>query len=233
METLNLLFDLDGTLTDSKCGVIHSIQYALGRAGRAEYTSRDLDWCIGPPLAESFARLLGDEYGDLAEVMGYYKQRYETAGLFEIRPYEGIEECLRELKELGDLYVATSNLTRYSEKILSRFSLDRYFKGIYGCPDFTKAGKGELIENILRLEKLDPKTVIMIGDREHDIRGARENKVESLGILWGYGTENELLAAGADAVLAHPRELPGFFRDRVFRMGVARGWRGHGPYAAP
>jgi phosphoglycolate phosphatase len=228
-KKLNLLFDLDGTITDSKMGVVHSIQYALNQLGRPNVSSKDLDWCIGPPLAESFARLLGDEFDHLsAEAMGYYKTRYENVGLFEILPYEEIEDCLRELNELAVLYVATSNLTRFSKKILSRFSLDRYFKGIYGCQDFTKAGKGELIGNLLRLEKLNPETVIMIGDREHDIRGARENKIESLGVLWGYGTEEELLKAGAGKVLRRPEELPRFFQDRISRSGECRGRAGEG-----
>jgi phosphoglycolate phosphatase len=223
-ERLNLLFDLDGTLTDSKAAVIHSIQSALKRVGHPDFSPKDLEGCVGPPLAESFTRLLGD--GDLdrvEEAISYYKQSYEIDGIFEIQPYDGIADCLRELGGSANLYVATSNLTSYTEKILSRYSLERCFRGIYGCPDFTRMGKGELIGNLIKREKLDSETVVMIGDRKYDILGARENHISSLGVLWGYGTKEELLTAGADAVFSHPRDLSRFFRERVPGTEINRG----------
>ena len=214
MTRLNLLFDLDGTLTDSREGIVRSIQYALDRVGLPGIPEEDLHWCVGPPLVESLAKLLGSERSHLApQALEHYQCRYSEVGIYENRPYDGIRECLDELDGFADLYVATSNLTTFSRRILAHFSLEGHFRKVQGCRDWSGADKGRLIADLLRSEGFDPDRTVMIGDRRHDIQGARENRIASVGILWGYGTEQELTVAGAEVLLGHPNELKEYFRN--------------------
>jgi phosphoglycolate phosphatase len=213
MKRLNLLFDLDGTLTDSREAITHSIQYALEQVGVTGIPAEDLSWCVGPPLVDSLDKLLGPDRIHLApHALEYYQRRYQEVGIFENRPYDGIQECLLELEKFADLYVATSNLTRFSKQILDQFSLAGHFRRIHGCEDWSGAEKSRIIADLMRLERLHPDTTIMIGDRHHDIRAAQENRLPSVGVLWGYGGRVELTLAGADFVLTHPRELTECFK---------------------
>lgn len=207
-----LLFDLDGTLTDPAEGLLKCIRHALERLEVACPTDAELHACIGPPLHESFARLLGDDgTARVAHAMRHFRERFTDAGIFENRLYEGIEEALAALREAGTpLVVATSKPQPFAERILRHFDLAQYFDGVYGSElDGTRSNKGELIAHLLAREALRAEDAVMIGDRAHDVIGAKANGVRSIGVLWGYGSREELVSAGADALCDAPEKLVG------------------------
>ncbi len=210
MTRRTLLFDLDGTLTDPKDGIVRCIRFALDRL-HVEYAESDsLEWCIGPPLHESFAKILGDGRSALVpRAVALYRERFGAVGLFENRPYDGIGTGLDALGASFTLRVATSKPTVFATRILEHFGLDRHFASIHGSElDGTRTNKGELIRYILDTHRIAPEAALMIGDREHDIRGAQVNGMRGIGVLWGYGSEQELRTAGAMAIAATPGELP-------------------------
>ncbi len=204
-----ILFDLDGTLTDPVVGITASLRHALIALGRPAPAPDDLTWCIGPPLQESLHILLGDE-DPVDEAVALYRERYGTIGLFENTVYPGIEEVLSGLHGEGRrLFVATSKLAVYARRILEHFALDGYFETIYGAElNGTRSDKSALIAWILQCEGLAAESVVMVGDRSHDMVGARNNRVATVGVLYGYGTRAELDAAGADALAEWPDDLP-------------------------
>ncbi|MBW2564368.1 MAG: HAD family hydrolase [Deltaproteobacteria bacterium] len=207
---MNLLFDLDGTLTDPYQGITKCISHALVSLGRLSPPHMSLRWCIGPPLKSSFAKLLASDDDSLSEeALSIYRERFSSVGLFENEVYEGIPEALAALQEAGHtLYVATSKPAVFAERIIDHFGLRRNFKGIYGSElDGTRSDKTSLISHILQRESIPPSEASMIGDREYDISGAKDNGVCGFGVLWGYGTKDELESSGAHACISHPREL--------------------------
>ncbi|MGD8344249.1 MAG: HAD hydrolase-like protein, partial [Desulfobacterales bacterium] len=152
---MNLLFDLDGTLTDPFDGITRSISYALDRLNRKVPPGEDWRWCIGPPLRDIFAKLLAAEDATLIEkAVAIYRERFSTVGLFENEVYDGIPETLAALNKDGHtLYVATSKPTVYALKIIDHFNLQRFFKRTYGCElDGTRGDKTSLIAYILQTE---------------------------------------------------------------------------------
>ena len=210
MQFTTLLFDLDGTLTDPKVGITESIRYALAKMERPYPPDASLDWCIGPPLQESFARLLQSNDPQLGqEALRLFRERFSTVGLFENVPYPSISRVLNTLQAAGlKLFIATSKPAVYAQQIVEHFDLAHYFRVVYGSElngRFTH--KNELIRHVLQQEKLDPDHTLMIGDREHDILGAKANDVAAAGVTWGYGSPEELSAAGANILLHHPAEL--------------------------
>lgn len=207
---MNLLFDLDGTLTDAFPGITNCICHALVKMGRPSPPPDSLRWCIGPPLKDSLAKLLGsNDNGLVQKALSLYRERYSTVGLFENEVYDGIPECLKALNDSGHtLYVATSKPKGYAKRIVDHFGLCRNFKEVYGSElDGTRNDKRHLIAYILQKEVVDRAEAVMIGDREQDILGAVENGIGSIGVLWGYGTQKELDASGARDFVATPREL--------------------------
>lgn len=211
---MNLLFDLDGTLTDPFDGIINCIMYALNQLGRKLPPRANLRWCIGPPLRDSFAKLLAsDEEALIEKAVGLYRKRFSSVGLFENQVYDGIPEVLESLKENSHtLYVATSKPTVFAERIIDHFGLQRYFKNIYGSElDGTRGDKTSLISHILQTELLASSEVAMIGDREHDMIGAKQNGISAFGVLWGYGMKDELKKSGARVLLKTPQELVAAF----------------------
>jgi phosphoglycolate phosphatase len=207
----NLLFDLDGTLTDPKEGILESIRFALSRLGWLDMPSdEDIAWCIGPPFRESLGRLLKtDDENRIEEAVSIYRERFGTIGKFENRVYEGIPETLASLRGLGlRLLVATSKPTFYATQILERFQLAPYFEGVYGSEmDGTRGAKPELLAYLLTVEKLSADECLMIGDRKHDVLGAAANGIPCCGVTWGYGSVEELREAGAKAVCSRPQDL--------------------------
>jgi phosphoglycolate phosphatase len=203
-----LLWDLDGTLTEPRDGIIRSIQYALEKSGRAAPPESELLWTIGPPLQESFATLVPE--ADALEnrrLVELYRERFADVGIFENSVYPGIRELLGTLSEFRH-FVATSKPWVYAEPILKRFELAPFFTRIYGAElSGERSNKGELIEHLLRQEGVPPREAVMIGDRKHDILGAKRAGIASIGITWGYGSPEELSEAGADALAASPEEL--------------------------
>nr|WP_298892023.1 HAD-IA family hydrolase [uncultured Acinetobacter sp.] len=194
----NILIDLDGTLTDPKLGITTCIRYAMQKLGRPLADEVDLDWCIGPPLKSSLAKLLQSDNDKLAEqALSLYRERFSTIGLFENEVYPEVAETLEKLQQQGyRLYVATAKPTIYAEQILVHFDLAKYFKKIYGS-ELTgeRTNKGELITYLLVQENLDATATVMVGDREFDILGARQNGLQSIAVSYGYGTAEELAQA--------------------------------------
>jgi phosphoglycolate phosphatase len=211
---MNLLFDLDGTLTDPFAGITESILYALNRLGRQKPKRESLGWCIGPPLKESFKKLLGCDDEKMAEVaLGHYRERFGSVGLFENEVYKGIPEALGALQaDDFTLYVATSKPRVFAKRIVAHFGLEGYFNEIYGSElDGTRSDKASLLAHILETEVIEASQTAMIGDREHDMIGAKENGLSGVGVLWGYGTQAELERSGAGACIRHPSDLKTVF----------------------
>jgi phosphoglycolate phosphatase len=206
-----LLFDLDGTMTDPFEGITGSIRYALEKLGRVAPVADDLRWCIGPPLVHAFKVLLETEDETLAgQGVLFYRERYIAIGKFENRVIDGIPQTLEMLADTGyRLVVATSKPKSYTLDILDHFDLARHFDAVHGSElDGRNADKADLIRHILRHEGIAPDRAVMIGDRSHDVVGAKANKVASIGVLWGYGDRAELEGAGASLIAQRPEDLP-------------------------
>lgn len=201
-----LLFDLDGTLTDPAEGITKCVQYALASLGREKPGKEELYCYIGPPLAESF-----EQYGGLSQeesllAVEKYRERFRTKGMFENQVYSGIGEMLRNLRQAGKiLVVATSKPEVFARKILEHFQLSGYFQEIVGSElDGTRMDKAEVIQEAfarLSITGEEKPLAVMVGDRKHDIIGAKKNGIESIGVAFGYAEEGELEQAGADRVV--------------------------------
>jgi phosphoglycolate phosphatase len=203
-----IFFDLDGTLTDPKPGITRSIQYALERLGLPVPTEDDLVWCIGPPLLASLKSLTGrDELADRALLL--YRERFADIGLFENEVFPGIEDTLSTLAMSGRrMFIATSKPALYAERIVEHFALKPYFELVFGSEfDGTRTDKTDLLRYGLEAAKVDPRHTIMIGDRAHDMIGARNNGMTAIGVLYGYGKRDELADAGAHCICETHREL--------------------------
>ncbi|WP_163272782.1 HAD family hydrolase [Chelativorans alearense] len=206
-----VLFDLDGTLTDPFVGITGSLRHVMEKMGRTAPAAEDLRACIGPPIQDTFARLL--ETADEAlvwEAVGHYRQRYGEVGKFENEVIPGIPDALARCVDAGFfLSVATSKVETYTGDILAHFDLARFFDAVHGSAlDGTNSNKADLIRHILDVEPVDPTRTVMIGDRSHDIVGAKANALPAIGVLWGFGERTELTDAGAAEIVTHPRELP-------------------------
>jgi phosphoglycolate phosphatase len=204
-----IYFDLDGTLTDPKIGITRSIQYALDKLGHSAIPSEDeLTWCIGPPLHASFTKLLGHEHSS-DRAVSLYRERFADIGIFENSLFAGIPDILGALARPGRrLFVATSKPGIFAERIIDHFGLRSHFHRVFGSElDGTRSDKTQLLKFALEETSVDPSRAIMIGDRSHDIIGARNNGMNAIGVLYGYGSQAELTAAGALRVCATPRGL--------------------------
>jgi phosphoglycolate phosphatase len=206
-----LLFDLDGTLTDNFSGIARSIRHALVAMGAVPPPESALRSCVGPPLRQSFARLLatGDSSA-IERALAHYRSRYAETGWHENVVYAEIATLLAQLNEAGTtLILCTSKPQPYAERIVAHFGLAPHFRAVYGA-DLAgeRDDKAKLVAHLLRCEGLDAAACAMIGDREHDVRGAHANGVRAVGVLWGYGSRDELARAGAEAIVAAPHELP-------------------------
>ena len=211
MKFRNILFDLDGTLTDPSEGITLCIQYALVRMGHVAPSKNELIRYIGPPLRASFAGMLAIGLGDprADQALSIYRERFGTVGLFENEVYRGIPALLHKLHSAGHrLCLATSKPRIYAVQILDYFTLSEYFTGVYGSElDGTFDNKVELLEHLLSVEGLAPNETVMVGDRRQDIIAAKQNGVASIGVLYGFGSREELEEAGADRILATVEEL--------------------------
>ena len=204
-----IFFDLDGTLTDPKPGITRSIQYALDRLGQQTIPTEDeLTWCIGPPLRASFVKLLGGEASaDLA--VSLYRERFSDIGLYENGVYAGVEDVLTALRQSGRrLFVATSKPHVYATRIIDHFDLRRHFERVFGSElDGRHADKSDLLAYALKTTSVESSHATMIGDRSHDMIGARNNGIKGIGVLYGYGSAQELTAAGAYHLCATPNAV--------------------------
>ncbi len=209
MDPDAIFFDLDGTLTDPKPGITRSIQYALHQLDQSAIPTEDqLTWCIGPLLRESFVKLLGGEASaDLA--VSLYRERFSEVGLYENSLYAGIPDVLGALRASGHrLFVATSKAHVFADRIIDHFDLRHYFEQVFGAElDGTRSDKSHLLAHALRTAAVDPSRALMIGDRSHDMVGANNNGIKSIGVLYGYGSRDELIAAGALRLCATPHAI--------------------------
>lgn len=222
---MRILFDLDGTLTDPFTGITKCIQHALSSLGREVPPADDLRWCIGPPLHDSFLTLLDTDDGDLAsKALEIYRERFGKVGLFENELYPGLEDCLREFSRSGHrLSVATSKPTVYARRIVEHFGLTGYFCVVDGSElDGTRTDKTSLIAHILERDGLDRGEVVMIGDRKYDMIGAVANEIPGLGVLWGYGSRDELRNAGASRLIEWPGDLPAVIKELEHAGGAPK-----------
>ena len=203
-----ILFDLDGTLTDSGPGIMKAGQYAL-RAFGIERDWRELSFFVGPPLSETFARFVRAENVDAA--VAKFREYYQQDGWLDNAPYPGIPTLLAHLKSEGKrLFVATSKLDIMAERILEHFGLAPYFDAICGAPEGDReAGKKvNVVKAALKAAGCDDLSrAVMVGDREHDVLGAKKNGLPCIGAVYGYGTAGELTAAGAAALAETVEEL--------------------------
>lgn len=211
-----LLFDLDGTLTDPMVGITSSVQYALEKFGIHVRYLKELIPFIGPPLAESFQKFYGFSKEDAEKAIQYYREYYAPKGIFENEVYEGIPEMLAHLTEAGFTFlVATSKPTVFARKVLKHFGMEDYFSFVGGSElDGSRTKKAEVISYILKTCGIEAKEAIMIGDRRHDIEGGKACGLESVGVLYGYGTEQELTEAGADHIIRTVAELEDYLRNQ-------------------
>lgn len=201
-----ILFDLDGTITDSSEGIINCVIYALGKMGYDIPAYEELYRYIGPPLYKGFQEIAGMEYEEALEAASIYRKKYSVTGIFENRPYDGIEEVLKALKENGKITgLATSKPEEYAIRILRHFNLTRYFDMITGGAIDGSHNDKEIIieESISRfgLSVKDKSNIIMIGDRKYDIIGAKECGIASAGVCYGFARKGELEEAGADYII--------------------------------
>jgi phosphoglycolate phosphatase len=206
---MNVLLDLDGTLTDPREGIVNCIRHALDRLGEPYPTDGELERYIGPPLHASFEVLFGVASPKIAKAIALYRERFSSIGMLENKIYPGIPAALRGLKELGaTLFVATSKPTVFAEKIVDHFGLAGDIHAVFGSElDGTRSDKAELIAHVLAAKSLERDRTCVVGDREHDIKGAKANGVAAIGALWGYGSRTELLDAGAMVVCEKPGQL--------------------------
>ncbi len=205
-----IFFDLDGTITDSGDGIKNSAAYALNKFGIPIPSRNELNKFIGPPLVSNFKNLFGmsDEDADLAVV--YYREYYAVKGIFENTLYDGVTDMLEALKKAGKTIVlATSKPEIYANQILEYFKIHDYFAHVCGSEmDHRRTDKHEVIEYALETAKVtDRSRIVMVGDRLHDIDGAKKSRLDSIGVTFGYGSEAELKDAGADHIVNDAKEL--------------------------
>ena len=204
-----LLFDLDGTLTDSGPGIMHAAKTALQSFGIDGLSEQELRYFVGPPLWESFGKYLPEE--QISAAIDRFREYYRVTGWLENEPYPGVRECLHTLQAAGKrMYVATSKLESMARQVLTHFDLMQYFDGVCGgIADDPEAGKKvNVVRRALReAEYTEYSRAILSGDREYDIYGGHAAGIQTVGVLYGYGSREELEKASADALAETPEAL--------------------------
>lgn len=204
-----IFFDLDGTLTNPAEGITNSVAHALKYYGISVSDKTQLYKFIGPPLAQSFSEFYGFSPHKAKEAVDKYREYFADTGIFENKVYDYIPEVLSKLKKAGfSLAMATSKPEVFAKRIADKFELTQYFDFIGGSLlDNSRTDKGEVIEYVLSSLKADREKTIMVGDRSHDILGAKKCSVKSVGVLYGFGNREELEKAGADYIAETPAQL--------------------------
>ncbi|MBR2501218.1 MAG: HAD hydrolase-like protein [Rikenellaceae bacterium] len=204
-----LLFDLDGTLTDPFEGITRSVEYALNAFGIEVEDRRVLAPFIGPPLVESLTERYGFTMEDAVAAVAKYREYFAVKGLYENELFEGIPELLSDCRKAGyKISMATSKPTHYARIIAEHFDIARYFDAIHGSSlDGTRITKSSVVAEAVAEEHLDPTRALMIGDRRHDVEGAGEHGIRTVGLLYGYGSREEHEAAGAAYIVNDLDEL--------------------------
>jgi phosphoglycolate phosphatase len=210
-----VLFDLDGTLTDSRVGILNSIEYMLEYYGIHVEDRAQLQPWLGPPLKDSLMKYYGFSREKALEGVEKYREYFDRQGIFENRVYPGIEDMLRTLRDMGcRLLVATSKPEVAARRVLEHFRLDSYFTFIGGATlDDSRVSKGDVIRYVLDTADIRlSQEAVMAGDREYDVKGAKAHGLEVIGVLYGYGSREELGQAGADFLAETPGDIPGYIR---------------------
>ena len=209
MKPRCIFFDLDGTLTDSGPGIVHSVAYALRKLGVEPPEPEKLRPFIGPPLLWIFAHFYGFDEAKSKEGVRLYREYFTAGGMFENSVYPGVPEALERLREAGfRLAVATSKPEEFSRQIISHFSLDKYFEAVCGAAmDETRTEKADVLRYALETLGATAEESLMVGDREHDVLGAKAVGLPYLGVLWGYGSLEELTDAGASVLAETPEQM--------------------------
>ena len=205
-----ILFDLDGTLTNPELGITNSVMYALNKFGIEVEDRVVLRKFIGPPLPDSFEKYYGFTKEESELAIQYYREYFKSHGLYENEVYDDIEEMLKKLKEMNkSIIVATSKPVEFAIEILRHFHLDQYFDFVAGATmDLSRSKKADVISHALNHCKItDLSSAIMIGDREHDILGAKQIGLDSIGVLFGYGDYEELKSAGATYIAENVMDI--------------------------
>ncbi len=206
-----ILFDLDGTLTDSGPGIMNCVKYAFEKLNFTDYDEQTLRSFVGPPLDYRFRDVLGTDEEETKKVVATYRERYSETGIWENSVYEGIPEVLCILKCSGKrLAVATSKPQHMAEKVLEKFELAEYFEVICGSKaDGKKAEKTKILQDVLEALGCEDKKdqVVLIGDTKYDVQGAKAVGIDCVGVSYGYGTREELEEYGAVKICSTPGEL--------------------------
>lgn len=204
----NFLLDLDGTLVDPAAGIIGSCRHALSALGVPTPEEQDLKWIIGPPLRQTFSRLLG-EVADSENAVTLYREHYAEWGIYQAHVYAGVREALLDHRIRGTrLFLCTAKPQVFARRVVEHFELAPLLYGIYGPElDGRFDDKGDLIEHLMVAEGLDPADVCMVGDRKHDVIAASRNAIPTIGVQWGYAEPGELEAAGAALLIEVPADL--------------------------
>lgn len=208
------LFDLDGTLIDSEAGIVNCIQHALASLGATSPPRAQLrDW-IGPPLRATFPRVLGDDPARVERAVELYRERFSDVGWAEHAPYAGIAAVIEALAMRGtQLAVVTTKVDLYAHRIVQSLPFGAHFTRVYAAAASSRdSEKAAMIARALHEFDTRPGDAVMVGDRHFDIEGARANGVRALGVGWGFGSLDELTAAGADAIAASPPDLHALLR---------------------
>ena len=203
-----VLFDLDGTLTDPGLGITNSVAYSLQKWGIPVPERRELYCFIGPPLVDSYGKYYGFTRQDAEKAVEDYREYFRDRGIYENQVYDGVPELLASLRRAGwKIVLATSKPEEFAVTILRHFDLERWFDAVAGATmDGSRSKKGDVIAYALGLCG-GAEHAVMVGDREHDIKGAKENGIPAIGVLYGYGSREELQQSGAAAIAATPAEL--------------------------
>ncbi len=204
-----IIFDLDGVIIDQSIGITESVKYALLKFGIEEKNNDTLLSFIGPNLKSSFMRVYGFDEKKAMEAVGYYRETYKLKGIYEFKVYEGIASMLSTLSKEGKkLFVATTKPKAFAETVLKHANIDSYFNFIHGDTMSYDVTKAKMIKMILdTLENNDFSNVVMVGDRDSDIYAAKENKIDSIGVTYGFGTVDELRRANATMIVNSVSEL--------------------------
>lgn len=206
----SVFFDLDGTIVDSSEGIYASVQYAMTKLGRPSLAEKVLRSFIGPPLKDSFIKL-GMTEAEAKQGVAFYRENYRQGAVLQVQVYDGMSELLQQLAANPQVkvYLATSKPEEFAKQILSHFQLAVYFDGIYGADmEGHRVAKADVLAYALaNAGSVDRQQAWMIGDRQHDMVGALDNQVTPVGVLWGFGDQEELLSAGASGLVEQPSEL--------------------------
>lgn len=210
MPFTHILFDLDGTLTNSRLGIGNSLKYALEQMQIDGYSDEILERFVGPPLQDGFKNLFGLNERNTQLAVEHFRVYFGEKGLFENEPYAGITELLEAL-HLSEkrIYVVTSKLEKYSKMIIRHFGFDQYINDLIGAePTGNHSGKGQLIRELMERNRIQPSSsVVMIGDTHYDMIGAQENQISCIAVEYGFGTQEILRSCNPDFLVGSVDEL--------------------------